>query len=316
MTPRSNLRGSASAPQWILTFLGAYLAIDLFVLYLWNAAGQAFPIQAAGDGGATLPVTAMACVDLWLCLAVLRSFPARAPLRSAWLPITWAAAAQAVSGVLAQLLGTNWPLNPLVWSGHGNSRLLEAIRNAALLTGGPVRWALLAAGMLAALRLLRRFGFRVRPGAADWAMPAILGLFFLWCCAAAGEASLDGHPMSWEDWISLAGQPLLCVLFLQATLLRQAVARMGNGLISQCWAAFMYGIFLTGFGELALWVIPRYTHAWPVAMADPLMRFASAAVFALAPACQVAAQWQAIKPAAGQPVDLPAGAALNAPLPS
>jgi hypothetical protein len=165
--------------------------------------------------------------------------------------------------------------------------------------------------MLAALRLLRRFGFLVRPSATDWAMVAILGLFFLCRCAAL----LDGHPMNWEDWISLAGQPILCLLFLQATLLRQAVARMGNGLISQCWAAFMYGIFLTGFGELALWVIPRYTHQWPVAIIDPLMRFASAAVFALAPACQVAAQWQAIKPPAGLPVDLPQGAALSAPLP-
>jgi hypothetical protein len=83
--------------------------------------------------------------------------------------------------------------------------------------------------------------------------------------------------------------------------------RMGSGLVSKCWAAFMCGIFLTGAGELVLWVIPHYSHAWPLEMIESLILFPTAAIFALAPACQVAAQRRAIKPASDQPEDLATG---------
>ena len=307
MTHKIDLGGIESAPRWILTFLGAYLAVDLLVLYLWNAAGQAFPMQASGDSSPSLSVTAMACVDLWLCLVVLRSFRAGAPLRPAWMLITLAAGSRAASGIFAPLLGANWLLNPLVWSGHADPGLLDAIRYAALFTGGPVALVLLAAAMLAGLRILRKYGFWARPHAADWALCAVVCLFVVCRFVEAGAASLAGRQIAAEDWIALAGLPVLCVLILEAALLRQSVARMGNGLISQCWAAFMYGIFLTGFGELALWVVPHYTRTWPMATVESLLRCATAAVFALAPACQVAAQRRATKPAGSQPADLATG---------
>jgi hypothetical protein len=303
----NNLEGLESAPQWILMFLGAYLVVHLIVLYVWNTAGRAFSIQGSSDGTSALSVTAMAAVDLWLCLLVLRSFPAGAPLRRAWVLITFAAAARAASGVLAQLLGTNWLLNPLVWAGHVKPGLIDQIRRCALIADGPVRLALLAAAMLVALRVLRKFGFWVRPSTADWAVSAIVYLFTLCRFAEAGAASLAGRPIATEDWISLAGLPVLCVLFLEAMLLRRSVVRMGNGLISMCWAAFMCGIFLTGAGELAAWVIPHYSHAWPIEMIQSLARFPIAAVFALAPACQVAAQRRALKPPNDQPEDLATG---------
>jgi hypothetical protein len=69
----------------------------------------------------------------------------------------------------------------------------------------------------------------------------------------------------------------------------------------------MCGIFLMGAGELALWVIPHYWHAWPLDMIASLIRFPTAAVFALAPACQVAAQRRAIKPASDGSEDLATG---------
>ncbi|MGB7760655.1 MAG: hypothetical protein WBL61_12550 [Bryobacteraceae bacterium] len=303
----ANLEGIESAPQWIVMFLGAYLIVHLFVLYVWNTTGQVFSIQATSDGSSALSVTAMAAVSLWLCLVVLRSFPAGAPLRRAWMLITLAAGAQAVSGVLAQLLGTDWLLNPLVWACHARPGLIDRIWRAALIAGGPVRLALLGAGMLAALRVLRKFGFWVRPSAADWAVTSIVYLFTLCRFAEAGAASLSGRPLGIEAWTSLAGLPILCVLFLEAMLLRQSVVRMGNGPISLCWAAFMCGIFLTGAGELIGWVIPHYSHAWPLEMIQSLTRFPIAAVFALAPAFQVAAQRRAVKPATDRPEDLATG---------
>ena len=304
MTRKSSFEGIESAPRWIVLFVGAYLIVHLFALYLWNAAGHVFSVQGSSGGTSALSVTAMAVVNLWLCLLVLRSFPAGTPFRPAWMLITFAVAAQAVSGALAQLLGSNWLLNPLLWGGHARLGLIDQIRRGALIAAGPVQLALLAGGMLVALRILRKHGFWVRPSAADWAVSSIIYLFALCRFVEAGVASLAGRQIGFEDWTALAGLPMLCVLFLEAMLLRRSVVNMGNGLISRCWMAFMCGIFLTGAGELALWVIPHYPHAWPLDMIESLVRFPTAAVFALAPACLLAAQRRAIKPAGEQPKDL------------
>jgi hypothetical protein len=265
------------------------LIVDLLVLYLCNAAGQVFSIQGPSDSSSALSVTAMAGVDLYLCLVVMRSFRAGAPLRPAWMLIAFAAAAQTVPGVLVQLLGAGRLLTPLLW------------------LGGPIRLALLAAALSVVLRTLRKFGFWVRPSATDWAVSGIACLFTLCRFAEAGGAALAGNQIGVENWISLAGHPLLCVLFLEAMLLRQSVVRMGIGPISKCWAAFICGIFSTGLAELALWVIPHYSHAWPPAMIDSLTRFPTAAVFALAPAYQLVAQRRATKPASSPRGDMSAG---------
>jgi hypothetical protein len=284
--------------------------VDLLVLYLWNAAGQVFSIQGTGDSGSALSVTAMAGVELWLCLVVLRSFPAGASLRRAWLLITCAAGARAASGLVAQVLGTNWLLNPLVWTGHAKS--VEQIRQAALVASGPIRLALLAAALLAVLRVLKKHGFWARPSATDWATSGVVCLFTLCRFVEAGTSSLMGRKAGLDEWISLAGLPLLCVLFLEAMVLRQSIARMGNGLVTKCWTAFIWGIFLTGAGEVALWVIPHYSQAWPLAMIESLARFPTAAVFALAPAYLVAAQRRAMKPGSGAGEELGEGVAVLA----
>lgn len=307
MTRKTSFDRLELAPRWIFVFLGAYLAIHLFALYLWNAAGQEFPLQGTSDNTSALSVTGMAGLDLWLCVAVLRSFPAGAPLGSAWLLITLAAAARAVSGVLAQVLGTDWLLNPLVWAGHAKSGLIEQIRQAALIGGGPIRLALLAGAMLAVLRVLRKLGFRVRSSATDWAMFGIVCLFTLCRFGEAGAASLAGREIGRENWISLAGLPILCVLFLEAMLLRRSVARMGNGLITRGWLALVCGILLTGAGEVALWVIPHYSQTLPLGMFGTLIHLPVAAAFALAPAYQVAAQRRAMRPASSAPEDAAAG---------
>jgi hypothetical protein len=292
MTRKVNLDGIESAPRWIVMFLGAYSIVHLFVLYLWNAAGQAFSIQGTSDGTSALSVTGMAAVGLWLCLVALRSFPKGAKLRSAWVLMTIAAAAQTAWGVLAQLPGTG---------------LTGQIRMATLIAGGPMRLAVLAAAMLAVLRILRKFGFQSRPSATDWAVSGIAGLFTLCRFGEAAMASLAGKSPGVDNWISLSGLPILCVLLFEAMLLRQSVLRMGNGLIARCWIALVWGILLTGAGELALWVIPHDLQSLPLAMFGTLFRLPIAAAFALVPAYQVAAQRRATHPAGGQPEDLPAG---------
>jgi hypothetical protein len=51
--------------------------------------------------------------------------------------------------------------------------------------------------------------------------------------------SLQARPISLQNWISLAGLPVLCVLCLEAMQLRRSVTRMGNGLLTRGWVALM-----------------------------------------------------------------------------
>lgn len=272
MMRKSEFGGIESAPRWILMLAGAYLIASSFALYLWNLAGQIFTVRGTPGGTPSLAVTSMAAVDLGLCLVVLRSFPAGAPLRTAWFLIALASALRTASGAMGGLLGTSG-------------------QHAAWIAGGPVQMALLAAGIFELLRVLRRFGFWRRPGAADWAVCG-LGLLFLLCRVV--EAA--GRPIGMENWVSLAGLPILCVLFLEAMLLRHSVVQMGNGMIGKCWAALVAGIFLTGAGEVALWAIPHYSQTLPLSVYEALVRLPIAAAFALVPAYQVAAQRRALKP--------------------
>jgi hypothetical protein len=307
MMRKTSFDGLDAAPRWIVMFLGAYLIVHLFVLYIWNASGQVFPLQGTSGSGSALSVTGMAGVDLWLCLLVLRSFPAGAPLRSAWILITLSAAARAASGVLAQFLGTDWLLNPLVWNGHARSGVVERIWLIAQMAGGPVRLVLLAAAMRLVLRAFRKTGFPARPGATDWAMSGIFGLFMVCRFSEAGMAALAGRSFGIENWISLAGLPTLCVLFLQAMLLRRSLAHMGNGLVIRAWTALVYAILCTGAAEVVSWVAPYFSESLPLGMFGSLMRLPIAAAFALVPAYQLATQCRAMKPAGSPPEDLVIG---------
>ena len=307
MTRKTSLDGLESAPRWILMFLGAYVTVSLFVLYLWNAADQVYSMQGTSDSTSALSVTGMAAVNLWLCLVVWRSFPAGSPLRSTWMLLTLAAAARAASGVVTEFLGTIWLLNPAWWGEQSKSGLIEQVRRAALLFSGPIRLALLAAAMLAVLRILRKYGFPARPTFGDWAVSGIVCMFTLSRFGEACAASLAGRQISQADWISLAGLPILCVLSMEAMLLRRSVARMGSGLISRGWVALGYGILLTVAGEVVLWVLPHYSQTLPLAMVCALMPLTIGSLFALVPAYQLVAQRRAMRPAGSQPEDLSTG---------
>jgi hypothetical protein len=120
-------------------------------------------------------------------------------------------------------------------------------------------------------------------------------------------AALAGRSFGIENWISLAGLPTLCVLFLQAMLLRRSLAHMGNGLVIRAWTALVYAILCTGAAEVVSWVAPYFSESLPLGMFGSLMRLPIAAAFALVPAYQLATQCRAMKPAGSPPEDLVIG---------
>ncbi len=275
MTRTADWSGPESAPRWIMMVTGAYLLLGLFALYAYSSAAPALAMQAPSGGAEGLSVTGMAAAQSWLCLLLFRGFRAGAPLRRAWFLIMLAGVAHVAGGLLDQVSQTTWLLSPLA-----PSAIVERLHRAALILGGPVQLALLAAGLLAVLLLLGRCGFRVRPKLAGWAVAGILVLFGLYRCAEAAAAG---------NAISVFRNLLLCVLSVEGLLIWLSAARMGRGLVAKCWRAFAMGIFITGFGEAALWAIGRYFPAWPAAVLEWYVWFPAAAAFALAPAYCVAA---------------------------
>lgn len=248
-----------STPRWIVLSSAAYCAVDLLVLYFWSTSGQPFSIQGSPDSASGLSVIAMAFVAAYLSFSVWRRFEVNGILRPAWMLIGLAAAAQVVSGIVEGAAGSKF---------------------AGRVLGGPIRLAMLAIAVWIVLRALRKFGFWSQLSATDWAVTALMCTFAL--CRVADGAEFD--------FASVAAQALYCVLVLQAMLLRRSVLRMGNGLVSKCWASFSYGILLSAGGEMALWLVPRLSHTFPPAMVASLTQFPTAAIFALGPAYQLIAQ--------------------------
>ena len=80
---------------------------------------------------------------------------------------------------------------------------------------------------------------------------------------------------------------------------------MGHGLVCRGWVALGYGILFTVAGEVALWVLPRYSQTLPLTMFCAFLPPTIASVFALVPAYQLVAQRRAMRPAGSPPEDLP-----------
>jgi hypothetical protein len=278
-----------------LIVTGAYLLLGLFSLFAWRAVGVVVTIPAPASGAEGLSVAAMAAVQAWLCLLAWRSLERGAPLRRAWLLILLSALAHAAGGVLAEVAGAAW---------FFDAARIGQIRNVALLLGGPVRMALLAAGLLVALRVLAKFDFTVRPGAAGWAAMAVLMLFTLTRAFETGVAL--GRQFTASGTFLLARDLILCLLSVEAVRLWLAAARMGGGPIARCWRAFAVGIFVLGVGEAALWAVGRAAPGW-LAVLGWYVWFPATAAFALAPAHIVAASRRAIG-GASSPAEAPAGA--------
>jgi hypothetical protein len=160
------------------------------------------------------------------------------------------------------------------------------IRRGALLLGGPVQMVFLAAGLFVALRVFREFGFHGRLTRADWALAGMVGLFLL---CRFGQTGVDAT--------ALAGYPILCVLVVEARLLRRSVASMGRGLIAKCWGALSIAVLASALGEAGIWLMRAASPAWPIAEIELYIRFLAAVAFALAPAYLVAAQCRATQAA-------------------
>ncbi len=105
--------------------------------------------------------------------------------------------------------------------------------------------------------------------------------------------SMGVRTTSVEKIMRWTSDPLLCILLLQAILIRRSVANMGWGLIARCWLSFTAAIFLTSVGDIGLWASAKGYLPYFLEIASWYVWFLASAAYALGPSYQLQAMLHA-----------------------
>jgi hypothetical protein len=286
-------RGLAAAPRWIVLITAAQLIVGLFTLALGFVTGDAALVRNFFEYPGALLLAALVAMGVALCVLVLQGFPPGEPLRPAWLLITLAATSRIVSGLFGQLLAINALLSPLSGTGEASASMGGASRHTGLPATGPIGMILFGLGFLLVLGTFRKSGIPMRLKRTDWVLLISLGAFTAYSLACAVKCVCSGDKITTFELFSLANNPLLGVLGIEAVLLWRSASYMGCGLIAKCWRAFSVAIFLSLADGLGVWVADRGYLPWPASPLTWFLWFPAAAAYALAPAYQVAAMCRA-----------------------
>jgi hypothetical protein len=287
-----------TAPSRILAIGGACLLMALCSMALWLATRDFTPVRLFFDYPSPLLLTGLRIAELCFCGLVLRSFLPGDPLRPAWLLITFAAVCHVAGSLFGDILAASSAINPLVWFRAAQPSLLEQCRRCGLAVGGPLEMALLAAGLFLALRTYHQAGLYARLKRLDCALLALVGAFTVYQLYQVGIAVGSGKHLTPFDVINLANDPILCVLLAEGILLHRCASAMGRGLVGRCWGTFATAILLTSLGDIGLWAVAYGYIPWPYSAIGWYVWYPAALAYALAPACQVAADCRVRKPLA------------------
>ncbi|MBV9266787.1 MAG: hypothetical protein JO061_11520 [Acidobacteriaceae bacterium] len=158
----------------------------------------------------------------------------------------------------------------------------------------PVSMLSLAFGLYRVLRACRQNGIFGQLRLSDSLLigPVVVYTvdFFATVVLASGSQSATSWVQRVLSWTS---DPLLCVLLIQAILIRRSVANMGWGLIARCWISFTAAIFATSLGDVGLWAWSKGYLPPPLETASWHVWFVASAAFALGPAYQLQAMLHA-----------------------
>ena len=271
-----------------------YLAVGILAFIAWQITGNdAWVIEFFGAPAALLMV-ALAGLELWLSIQVLRHFAADDLLRTGWTLIACSAGCQFVGFLFSQVLGVHSQLNPFT-AASGDSWIPLA-RQIGLTIGGTFRFALLAGGLWFAVKAYRRAGLGSRLTLPD---SAVLLAFLIYLVRNVVDVVRAMHAGKQPDVWEVLGwpvDPLLFVLIIEGILLFRSARQLGTGRIGLCWRAMSAGVFLTAIGDVAMWAANYGYLPWPWSALTWYVWLPAAAAFARAPAFQL----EVIRDAAGE----------------
>jgi hypothetical protein len=285
--PFSRLIVAVTAAQLILA-VGPLIRWHLTGNWDWMAwyFGYPSPLFFVGMNGVT-----------WvLSLAAWKQFLPGQSLRVAWFLISIASGLRLLGSVLTHLLSSPLLLVPL--ARHGSVWSDPAVHSLWHETGwaieGPLTMVMLAGGLFILVRLYKRLGLVSKLTRLDHALLGVVGGYSLYVAWTILQIQARSHPTITLDGIlHWTGDPLLCVLLFESVFIHRALAGMGWGLITRCWAAFVVAIFLTSVGSMGQWAVNFGYLPFPRSAVTWYVWYAVSAAFALGPAYQLEATYRA-----------------------
>ncbi|MGE5487427.1 MAG: hypothetical protein ACM3ZB_06370 [bacterium] len=270
---------------WLIVLVTLVVLLGcVMVTMVAFATGRYEWIDAAFRYPGALLLILLAAAELHLTLAVRRRFSRGDLMRHAWTLLVAAAFCHLAGEVLTQVFSSVATLPQAL----GGAAVHAELSRIGLLAGGPVRHALLAAGLGFVVRACSRSGLLARLSTGDRIAVAAVGVFAL---IQAHDAWRDGSMrLSIYSVAGLATDPLIAILLAQALLIRRALSEMGWGLVARCWAAFAAGAVLTSAGNLGLWAGWHGYAPWPWSAGSWFIWLLASASFALGPAYQARAE--------------------------
>ena len=273
----------------LLAVGAACLVAGAGAVVAWRISGNAAWVSEFLKVPAALLMVWLAAVECWLSAAARLQFAPGELMRKVWTWVALSAAAHLAGNIGVQIFGANSRLNLRTWFPGASTGLIKDINTAGHLFGGPVRFALLAAGVWYAIAAYRKARFLGRLKATDW---AALGIFLVYIARNVVDvrnAVAAGKAVRWTEVANWPTDPLLAVLFALAMALYRSVNQMGGGWIGRCWRALSIGVFLTAVADVGTWADAYGYLPEAVSVVVWFCWLPAAFCFALAPAYQLEA---------------------------
>ena len=272
-----------------MIFVGtvAYLVIGLFSYVAWQITGNPAWVDQFFRVPGSLLAVCLSLVQLVFAVRVRSQFSRGESLYLAWQLISLSAACDVLSVLTVQVFSATSPWNPLAHFAAWSENWARSIRQVGLFAGGPLRFTLLAAGLLFALRMYRQSGFLGRFTPVDWLLLAVAACYLLSEAADVGIALQHGKKPGWGEIAGWPVDPLLCLLLAEAILLYRSARRMGSGWVGRCWIAFSVGIVLVILGDVSIWANAYGYLPYPWSNIEWYLWLPAGAAFAMAPVYQM-----------------------------
>jgi len=270
----------------ILSASAACFAGGIAALVAWRLSGDSVWVEQFFRIPGSFMMVLLASIQVWLSIWAARQFSPGEEMHSAWNLITMSAMCAAAASVLVRWLSVPSILNPVVRLSATPEQWFREFRTAGHLLAGPVRFALLAAGLYVALRAYRRAGFL---GRLRWPDVVVLAMFAAYLARNVADIVAAHRHFEWVEVARWPTDPLLMLLLAEGMLLRRSVQRMGSGWVGRCWAAFSLGVFLTAAGDVGGWAEAYGYLPYPWSAVVWFVWLPAAVCFAVAPAYQLEA---------------------------